>query len=153
MLLRWIAAAAFAGLCVPAIAVAQDVAPPDGYVWADACKDCHPKQYDSWKKTKHATAILRLSAADRASGQCVGCHVTGVRQIAEKEVNANVQCEECHGAGKAHVAAAASGGAAAASIARKPSESSCTACHSDKSPHFKFFSYSALAPLVHQHGK
>ena len=37
-----------------------------------------------------------------------------------------------------------------AAITRKPDEKICVACHSEKSPRFKFFLYSALAPLVHK---
>ena len=80
----------------------------------------------------------------------MSCHVTGPKQILDKDVNAGVQCEECHGAGKAHIAAAAAGEAKPGHIIRRPSEEMCVECHSGKSPHFKFFSYPALAPLIHQ---
>lgn len=122
---------------------------PDDYAWAAACKDCHAKYYDAWERTKHSTAIRRLSGNDRAS-DCVRCHVTGPKTLLDQDVNANIQCEECHGAGKAHIAAAASGNAKPGNIRRKPSETMCVECHSTRSPHFKFFSYPALAPLIHQ---
>ncbi len=121
----------------------------DDYAWAEACKDCHAKYYDAWEKTKHATTMRRLSGGDRDK-DCVSCHVTGPKTLLDKDVNANVQCEECHGAGKAHIAAAAAGNAKPGNITRKPSESMCVTCHSSRSPHFKFFSYPALAPLIHQ---
>lgn len=124
----------------------------DDYAWAAACKDCHVKYYEAWDRTKHATAIRRLSGGDR-EGDCVKCHVTGPKMLLEKDVNANIQCEECHGPGKAHIAAAAAGSAKPGNITRKPSEKLCVDCHSSKSPHFKFFSYPALAPLIHQVAK
>jgi hypothetical protein len=120
----------------------------DDYVWAPACKECHAAEYAAWDATKHARTIGRLSPADRG-GACVSCHSTGSAQLLEKDVNANVQCEQCHGAGKAHVQAAASGTKPGA-IVRKPAEAVCVGCHSSKSPHFKFFSYAAMGPLVHR---
>ncbi len=132
-------------LLVAGVASAQ---PPDGYAWAGACKDCHAKHYTAWEQTKHAKTVVRLSADERASG-CFKCHSTAGDAPLEKDINANVQCERCHGAGKAHIAAAASGAAKPGNIVAKPGESVCVECHSEKSPHFKFFSYAALTPLVH----
>ncbi len=129
---------------------AQNAKPSEDYVWAAACKSCHTAQYDAWEKTKHAHAISRLSGSEREPGKCVGCHVTGAKELAEKDVNAGIQCEGCHGPGKAHLAAAASGAPKPGAITRKPAESVCTACHNDTGPHFKYFSYAALAPLAHQ---
>jgi nitrate/TMAO reductase-like tetraheme cytochrome c subunit len=129
-------------------ASAQMTANVDDYVWAGACKQCHSAQYAAWEATKHARTIGRLSATERTSA-CVGCHATASAVLLDKDLNANVQCEQCHGAGRAHVQAATSG-AKPGAIVRKPAESACVGCHSEKSPHFKFFSYAALAPLVHQ---
>jgi hypothetical protein len=119
------------------------------YAWASACKDCHSAQYSAWEQTKHAHTIMKLSADERAS-ECAKCHITAGDSLLEKDVNANVQCERCHGAGAAHIAAAASGAAKPGAIVAKPAESVCVGCHSDKSPHFKFFSYVAMAPIVHR---
>jgi hypothetical protein len=118
------------------------------YAWAPACKDCHRAQYSAWEQTKHAHTITRLTSDERASA-CAKCHITAGDALLEKDVNANVQCERCHGAGAAHIKAAASGAAKPGAIVAKPAESVCVACHSDKSPHFKFFSYGAMAGLVH----
>lgn len=147
--MRTALAAAAIGLCVAGGARAQDANPMPDYVWGTACKTCHAAEYDAWEKTKHAHALARLSTAERQPGDCVGCHVTGSRTLVDKDANANVQCEACHGAGRAHIAAAESGAARPGGIVRKPAESTCTQCHNDKGPHFKFFAYSALAPLVH----
>ena len=152
MVLRTVVTAAVVAMCVAAGARAQDGTPSSDYAWADACRKCHRAEYDAWEKTKHAHALTRLSDLDRG-GKCIGCHVTGTPPLAGDLTNANVQCEACHGAGRAHIDAAAGGAAKPASIVRKPAESTCVQCHSDKSPHFKFFSYPALAPLVHPIGK
>jgi nitrate/TMAO reductase-like tetraheme cytochrome c subunit len=120
----------------------------DDYVWAGACKQCHSAQYTAWETTKHARTIGRLSATERES-TCAGCHTTAGPALLDKDLNANVQCEQCHGAGRAHVQAAAAGPKPGA-IVRAPAERVCVGCHSEKSPHFKFFSYAALSRLVHQ---
>jgi len=140
-------------LCLTGVVAAQAANAPETYVWAVACKTCHPAHYAAWEKTKHANAITRLSGAEREPGACIGCHVTGADELAPDKVNANIQCEGCHGPGRAHVQAATGGAARPGAITKTPSEATCTRCHSDKSPHFKFFSYPALAPLVHQLGR
>lgn len=126
-----------------------------GYAWAAACKDCHAEIYDAWSKTKHARTINRLSGDERKAGSaCIGCHVSGPREpvvVSGELVNANVQCESCHGAGKAHVEGAKAGNAAPAGLVKKPQSAVCEACHNDKSPHYRGFYYNALAPFVHKH--
>ncbi|HZT77981.1 MAG TPA: multiheme c-type cytochrome [Vicinamibacterales bacterium] len=119
------------------------------YTWAASCKDCHAKEYASWEQTKHAKTILRLSADERGAA-CFKCHSTMGDAALANDVNVNVQCERCHGAGKAHIDAAASGAKKPGHIVAVPEESVCVECHSEQSPHFNFFSYLALKPLVHQ---
>ena len=95
--------------CTAAAAVAQDPAPATqaaGYAWAQSCKSCHEAIYNAWAKTKHATALDRLSP-DNQEKPCVGCHVTGPKnRVMEgrKVLNAGIQCESCHGAAAAHAA-------------------------------------------------
>ena len=99
------AAVAVLAIGVPARPRAQAPA-PQGYAWADACKSCHADIYAAWAKTKHARTINRLSAGDQQK-ECIGCHTTGPggkTEVDGKFVNANVQCESCHGAAAAHVA-------------------------------------------------
>ena len=138
----------FVGILLVAGRVSAQPADVSRYTWAAACKDCHAKEYTSWEQTKHARTIVRLSTEERGTA-CFKCHSTAGDALLEKDVNANVQCERCHGAGKAHIDAAAGGAKKPGAIVAKPSESLCVECHSSKSPHFNFFSYSALAPLVH----
>jgi hypothetical protein len=135
--------AAHGGQDAPAPAAQQSSAPP-GYVWAGACKDCHTAIYTSWENTKHARAINRLNKEDQAK-DCIGCHSTGAKALIEdngKPVNAGVQCEACHGPGAAHAADPTK-------RQGKVRESACTACHSDKSPHFKGFMFKGMAELSH----
>ncbi len=135
-------------------AVAQAPAAPvaDGYVWADGCKPCHGAIYEAWHETKHARTIARLSAADKEAA-CVGCHVTGPKQVVMDggtHVNANVQCEGCHGPGKAHIEAATSGSAKPGNVVASPPQRLCESCHNDRSPHYRGFFFTALKGLVHK---
>jgi hypothetical protein len=126
----------------------------EGYVWAGECKACHADIYDSWARTKHAKSWARFGAEERKPGStCVGCHVTGPKEPIElggEIVNANVQCEGCHGPGKAHVDAAKAGNAAAAKMVASPPQRLCETCHNDKSPHYRGFFFAALKGLVHK---
>jgi nitrate/TMAO reductase-like tetraheme cytochrome c subunit len=131
-------------------AAAAQVSP---YVGAEACKECHAPYYEAWHGTKHANAINRLSAEEKTGGQCIGCHATGTtEQLAAEGANPSlpgVQCEACHGPGRTHVDSAKAGTPKPGDLARKPAEKTCVQCHNEKSPHFRGFFYSALAPLVH----
>jgi hypothetical protein len=132
-----------------AVAVAQGPAAPQpaGYAWADSCRNCHQAIYDAWAKTKHATALGRLSSGEQEQ-MCVGCHVTGAKtRVMEggKVLNRGVQCEACHGAGAAHVADPT----VRTGLVKVPGESLCEECHSSKSPKFKGFFYAGMAALSH----
>ena len=122
------------------------------YVWEGGCKDCHENLHEAWRNTKHASAINRLSASERRR-ECVQCHVTGADRLLEvegKAANANVQCESCHGPGRAHVEATKAGGAGKGNIVRKPSAELCERCHNAKSPHFRGFFYDAMLGFAHR---
>lgn len=131
-------------------AVADETA---GYAWAGACKECHAEVHAAWSHTKHSTALNRLRGDDRTGTACVGCHVTGPARLLSEGAdvkNAGVQCEACHGPGRAHAEAARAGSPASAVMVRKVPESTCVACHNEKSPHYRGFFYSALIGLVHK---
>jgi len=118
-----------------------------GYAWADSCRSCHQEIYDAWAKTKHASALDRLSAADQEK-DCVGCHVTGPKtRVTDrgKVINRGVQCESCHGAGAAHAA-----DPAVKTAAKVPTEAQCVECHNEKSPKFKGFFYAGMAAFSHR---
>jgi predicted CXXCH cytochrome family protein len=131
-------------------AVSQTAAPAQtapGYAWADSCQSCHPEIYDAWAKTKHATALDRLSSTEQEQ-PCVECHVTGLKARVidgRKVLNRGVQCEACHGAGAAHVA-----NGSVIGLVKTPAESLCVECHSSKSPKFKGFYYAGMAAFSHK---
>jgi len=89
---------------------------PGDYVGAEACASCHPVQSDQFNKSIHA-------------------------KMAPKEVKYGVQCESCHGPGKAHIQAIEDSAGDDAKIAAakklifgfhgKPAENSgrCMNCH------------------------
>lgn len=144
-------AAPASAAAAPAPAAAEQAASP--FVGATACKTCHEAIHDSWSKTKHAKTIGRLNAEERQPGsKCVTCHITGPEPVVVDGAlaNANVGCESCHGAGKAHTEAAAAGTAKPGGVAKKPAAAVCQTCHNDKSPHYRGFYYSALVGLVHK---
>jgi hypothetical protein len=139
---------------VPATPPAETVQPAaadtSGYVWDAACKDCHADIHAAWARTKHKTALNRLSAADQEK-ECAACHLTGSPKpivLDGKVLNTGVQCESCHGPGRAHAESAKAG--TPAKFAKKPGEALCGDCHNSKSPHFHGFFYSAMKPLVHK---
>ena len=78
------------------------------YIGAELCKDCHQKEYESWKKTPHSNAIQTLKKIKREyDPDCVQCHVTGFANGGYTNLEltphlANVQCEVCHGEGYLH---------------------------------------------------
>jgi hypothetical protein len=134
------------------LSYSQPAQPADtsAYVWDSACKDCHSEIYDAWAKTKHKSALNRLNAAERTQ-PCAACHLTGSAteiMADEKVVNSGVQCEACHGAGKEHVETAKAG--TPAKFPKKPGETTCTACHNDKSPHYNGFFFAAMKGFVHK---
>jgi len=82
------------------------------HVGADACRDCHRREYDQWSRTPHAAAYATLLQAGRGSDRnCSPCHTTGSGLKGGFEDGAatapmtGVQCEVCHGPAADHLAA------------------------------------------------
>jgi len=80
------------------------------FVSAQACLECHRAEYLLWSNTAHARAMnsLATKAAELDTG-CLVCHTTGFNRggfenITRSRTLINVQCEECHGPGRAHIA-------------------------------------------------
>jgi hypothetical protein len=148
MLIKFVTAAVSVGVFMAIGGGAQTgPAPAADYAWAASCQKCHLAEYNSWAKTKHATAFERLSSSDQEK-ECIGCHVTGTKTkvLADgKVVNKGVQCEACHGAAAAHVADPN----VKTGLVRKPASALCEQCHSSEGPHFKGFWYDAMKGLVH----
>lgn len=149
MLLTLLAAAIAFGLSALTGSPAQDSAPAaQGYAWAEACQKCHQPIYAAWARTKHATALDRLSGAEQEQA-CVGCHVTGPKSRVldgKKVLNKGIQCESCHGAAAAHVADPT----VKTGLVKTPPSSTCESCHSPAGPHFKGFWYDAMKGLAHR---
>jgi 2',3'-cyclic-nucleotide 2'-phosphodiesterase (5'-nucleotidase family) len=112
------------------------------YAGVDECAKCHQQEYDIWKNTGHAHAMATLEKRNQQLDQgCVKCHVVGYEQGGFQAVYstpqfANVQCESCHGPGKAHVDNPAKGyGFMSVPVG-------CMQCHTqNNSPDFNFALY------------
>jgi hypothetical protein len=76
------------------------------YIGAKKCKMCHIKLFKSWEETPHAKAAEVLPDDKSGDAACLKCHGTGAGQPGGVTENAEdlagVQCEMCHGPGKAH---------------------------------------------------
>jgi len=110
------------------------------------CANCHKKAYETWSGTRHAEAFYSLQDAGKAfDPNCIGCHTVGFNQqggFIDSVISENlmhVQCENCHGAGKAHADSAGH-----KPVANKDwsAEQICGQCHVQKhSPDFNFETY------------
>jgi hypothetical protein len=116
------------------------------YSGGETCQACHLKEHEIWSTTAHAHAFERLQEVNKAfDPDCIVCHTVGF----DKEGGyidfkmtphlMNVQCESCHGAGKAHVE---SGGKTPVANADWVKEQICGQCHTQPhSPSFKVEDY------------
>ncbi|HHN65425.1 MAG TPA: hypothetical protein ENK09_08710 [Nitrospirae bacterium] len=80
------------------------------YVGISRCAECHQPYMDSWVKTGHARALSSLSQKGKQRDpECLSCHTVGFGKeggfvnIEATPDLANVQCEACHGPGRAHL--------------------------------------------------
>ena len=113
------------------------------YLTSKPCESCHATAYEVWQHSKHAKAIDILKQVRREfDSSCVGCHTTGKGNVGGfEDLNqtpelANVQCEACHGPGRAH------SGKPAESQMLRLNSSSCLLCHTrSNSPDFDFATY------------
>ena len=131
------------------------------FLGAEACKDCHARPYAVWRTSRHATALPTLEkVGKRFDPECLVCHVVGmdVGGFLSKGLTpqlAGVQCENCHGPGRAHglnPKANRTGfntrrisgrrGGLAAGLTEKVGEATCRGCHmGSHSPAFDFKTY------------
>lgn len=94
----------------------------------ERCAQCHPREVDTWQKTKHARAfqsVFKRFAATRS--ECIPCHTTGFGRtdgnaptIASE--GGGVGCVECHGVTSEHLRIGKGGMAAM-------TENTCVRCH------------------------
>jgi Zn finger protein HypA/HybF involved in hydrogenase expression len=81
------------------------------FAGAESCSNCHSKTYEIWKNSKHSKALETLQLKQRHEDlTCIECHVVGFHADAgyvNQKVSPNlagVQCENCHGPAKEHLA-------------------------------------------------
>lgn len=118
---------------------------PD-YVGADACKTCHAAEHEKWSGSKHSHAWEALEGVNKIfDPNCVGCHSVGYEKpggYIDASITShltNVQCENCHGAARAHVE---SGGSKPVANKDWQPTQMCAQCHiGSHSPSFKFENY------------
>ena len=122
------------------------------YVGADACRECHPREHETWATQPHAAAFSTLETAGKhEQADCRSCHTTGYDRggfpsgavASEHGHLAGVGCESCHGPGGDHVAADASRLGTILSLGDKCDScvilQICGSCHDDANdPGFEF---------------
>jgi 2',3'-cyclic-nucleotide 2'-phosphodiesterase (5'-nucleotidase family) len=120
----------------------QPLADTSPFVGAETCQGCHAEQYAIWEKTQHAHAMATLQRKnEQFDNECVRCHVVGFNKggfqtLITTPQLANVQCEACHGPGRAHAASPAKG------YGHMETPVGCTQCHTQpNSPDFNFETY------------
>jgi hypothetical protein len=123
------------------------------YLGADGCRGCHPAAYAQWSSTPHASALASLAKSKRSYDlECWSCHVTGANLDGGPAAPAaigpfhGVQCEACHGPGRAH---AANPGGAAIPVA-SPEAGACTGCHDGERDEGRFDPATYLPKVVHE---
>jgi len=130
------------GVTDPSHAPSNNDLTASSYVGSLTCKSCHggdnaDEMYMKWKNSVHGDS---LTLTYTAKLDCALCHATGYKKTGgytsgSGEANMfGVQCEECHGAGSQHVAAAqkniADKDTIKSLINKTPSsESTCGKCH------------------------
>ena len=128
----------FFWFCIVPVQAQQNAATQEptaaGYVGAEACKDCHASEYESWSKSRHWATSNNARGGPAKQG-CEACHGPGADHVANpadtsklflftkaspKAVNA--QCLGCHASGtqQRHVI----------NSLHSRNDISCTSCHS-----------------------
>jgi hypothetical protein len=151
------------------------------FVGSKECATCHTKAFAIWEKTPHAHAtdtLTKLDPARQFDAECLSCHVTGWElnpgtyvpyltgyydDPATPHLVGN-GCENCHGAGSAHVKAE-SGEVEADEktltalreqmrLPLEKAEATCVKCHDhDNSPEFDTKGFAEYWKHVEHKGK
>ena len=128
---------------------------PDGFrvVGSERCLDCHSNACDAWKASKHSHAWDSLTrTGSQVDAYCQQCHTTGFglpggfESVSLSPRRISVGCEDCHGAGSAHVAEPA-----VHTPFFQQAEHHCQRCHDrENSPKFDYEKY---WPMISHGGK
>lgn len=116
------------------------------FAGAQACRQCHAEAFEVWTASEHHKAFEDLEKVGKNfDPKCIACHVVGFEQdggfidMKMSDHLAAVQCENCHGAGQAHVDAG--GGAPLGNKGWRPQQM-CAQCHvGSHSPDFRLDHY------------
>ncbi len=116
------------------------------FIGDKACQACHVEAHSIYKKSRHAKAFSTLERVNKAfDPECIACHSVGFNKpggfidIDSTGYLKNVQCESCHGEGRAH---AQSAGRLALGHQSWAPEQMCAQCHTPPhSPKFDFENY------------
>lgn len=123
------------------------------FLGAAACKDCHAQPYAVWRGSRHANALPTLEkVGKRFDPECLVCHVVGMERggYLSKGLTpqlAGVQCENCHGPGRAHGLNPKANRTGFNTLRSRGStakvgEATCRGCHKGShSPAFNFKTY------------
>ncbi len=120
------------------------------FVGEAVCQTCHEKQHKIWFDSEHAIAYESLENVNKAfDPACIQCHTVGFDQpggFFDMNVTSHllgVQCESCHGAGRAHAEAF---GSKTLPNADWPKEKICAQCHTQ--PHSPGFNFGRYWPKI-----
>jgi hypothetical protein len=132
-------------------ALAESQRQESPFVGAEACQGCHPAAAAAWRQARHSHALGTLERVGKAfDPECLACHVAGLGRGGFSSAEATpqlggVQCENCHGPGRAHAAAPTAQrltAPAGAGPTGRPTENTCRSCHmGSHSPKFAFADY------------
>ena len=123
------------------------------FITAIACEKCHSAEYDIWKKSGHGHAYNSLKKAKKTfDPECLICHTTAFKKkggfLAENITPGlvDVQCEECHGAGREHMISVSHDHTAEQNkpqkFFKKVAKDYCLKCHTrENSPGYEFSTY------------
>lgn len=122
------------------------------FVGAKVCQGCHLPEYQQWATTDHAKATRTLVADQHQFDfDCVGCHSTGYKQEGGPKDPfslgglVNVQCEVCHGPGRAHATDPKT-----VKLNTTVDEKFCRTCHSIEQTGDRFVFADYLAKVTHK---
>lgn len=120
----------------------------DDHIGAERCGACHQAQYEAWRKTPHADALARLTEKQQQDPQCRSCHT--MDPWSQDAALAGVQCESCHGPGRAYAPDYVMRDKNLSSLmGLKPVDAStCQPCHRADAPRLRPFDYTALVKMV-----